>query len=111
MAGVFVDRWSKQQVLVLTNVVRGGLVLLLPPLLWLCQDHGDWMGVPLGFGVLLGVTFLISTLTQFFAPAEQATIPLIVPQSQLLSANSLYNPDHDARSDCQGLLQGSPSWR
>lgn len=90
VAGVFVDRWSKKWVLVLTNLVRGSLVLLLPPLLWFCQDQGAWMGVPLGFGVLLSVTFLVSTLTQFFAPAEQATIPLIVPQPHLLSANSLY---------------------
>jgi predicted MFS family arabinose efflux permease len=29
-------------------------------------------------------------LTQFFAPAEQAAIPLLVPSSQLLAANSLY---------------------
>ena len=90
VAGVFVDRWPKQQVLVLTNVIRGALVLLLPLLLWLCHDRGDWMGIPLGFGVLLGITFLVSTLTQFFAPAEQATIPLIVPPPHLLSANSLY---------------------
>ena len=91
VAGVFVDRWSKQQVLVLTNLVRGGLVLLLPLLLWLCQDQGEmWMDVPFGFGILLGITFLVSTLTQFFAPAEQATIPLVVPQPHLLSANSLY---------------------
>ncbi len=39
---------------------------------------------------LVGGTFLVSTLTQFFAPAEQTAIPLIVPRSQLLPANSLY---------------------
>jgi predicted MFS family arabinose efflux permease len=38
----------------------------------------------------LGVTFLVSTLTQFFAPAEQAAIPLVVEEQDLLSANSLY---------------------
>ena len=36
------------------------------------------------------MTFLESVLTQFFAPAEQATIPLLVPNKFLLSANSLY---------------------
>jgi predicted MFS family arabinose efflux permease len=39
---------------------------------------------------MLGITFGVSTLTQFFAPAEQAMIPLIVKKSRLLSANSLY---------------------
>jgi MFS family permease len=89
LAGVFVDRWPKKQVLAMTNLLRGALVLALPPLLWVVEGQtvNDF---PLGFAVLLIVTFLISTLTQFFAPAEQATIPLIVDRKHLLSANSLY---------------------
>lgn len=90
IAGVFVDRWSKKQVLVLTNLLRGGLVLLLPLLLWLVQGWGAIAQIPIGFWVLLAVTFGVSTLTQFFAPAEQAVMPLIVERNQLLSANSLY---------------------
>lgn len=90
IAGVFVDRWPKKLVLVLTNLLRGGLVLLLPLLLWLAKDWGAFMGIPWSFYSLLLVTFLVSTLTQFFAPAEQATIPMIVEKPDLLSANSLY---------------------
>ena len=90
IAGVFVDWWPKKYTLVLTNLGRGGLVVLLLPLLELCQGRGDWLGTPLGFWVLLGGTFLVSTVTQFFAPAEQAVIPLIVKRQHLLSANSLY---------------------
>lgn len=90
VAGVYVDRWSKKTVLVATNLWRGLLVIGLPMLLWLSQGQTLWPGLPLGFAVLLGVTFLVSTLTQFFAPAEQAVIPLIVPRRHLLSANSLY---------------------
>jgi len=88
-AGVYVDRWLKKAVLVLTNLLRGVLVLLLPVLLWLSQEISIGR-LPLGFYILLGITFLVSTLTQFFAPAEQATIPLIVERRHLLSANSLY---------------------
>lgn len=90
IAGVYVDRWSKKWVLVLTNALRGALVLSLPPLLWLCGQQTGWFHVPLGFWLLLGITFLVSTLTQFFAPAEQSAIPLIVEKPHLLSANSLY---------------------
>lgn len=91
LAGVFVDRWSKKVVLVGTNIWRGILVLVIPFLLWLTQDWQPIIGVlPVGFAIILGVTFLVSTLTQFFAPAEQATIPLVVKQQHLLSANSLY---------------------
>jgi len=90
VAGVFVDRWPKKTVLVGTNLLRGILVLVIPLLLWLTQDWAPVAGLPVGFGILLGLSFLISTLTQFFAPAEQAAIPLVVGDRHLLSANSLY---------------------
>lgn len=90
VAGVFVDRWSKKAVLVGTNLLRGSLVLSIPVLLWLTQDWAALAGLPVGFGILLGLSFLVSTLTQFFAPAEQAAIPLVVERRHLLSANSLY---------------------
>ncbi|MBD1910141.1 MULTISPECIES: MFS transporter [unclassified Leptolyngbya] len=89
VAGVFVDYWPKKGVLVLTNLLRGVLVLLLPLLLGVA-GVGSIAGVPIDFGVLLAVTFLVSTLTQFFSPAEQAIIPLLVERRHLLSANSLY---------------------
>ncbi|PSB22691.1 arabinose efflux permease [filamentous cyanobacterium CCP2] len=90
VAGVFVDHWRKRAVLVATNLLRGGLVLSLPILLWFFRDVSPFAGLPAGFLVLLVVTFLVSTLTQFFAPAEQAAIPLLVERKHLLSANSLY---------------------
>jgi MFS family permease len=90
VAGVFVDHWRKRAVLVVTNLLRGGLVLSLPFLLWSTQSWHSFYGLPVGFCVLLITTFLVSTLTQFFAPAEQAVIPLVVDRRHLLSANSLY---------------------
>lgn len=90
VAGVFVDHWRKRAVLVSTNLLRGGLVLSLPVLLWVTHGWSPIAGLPIGFLAVLGVTFLVSTLTQFFAPAEQAVIPLIVERKHLLSANSLY---------------------
>jgi MFS family permease len=90
IAGVFVDHWHKRAVLVTTNLLRGALVLGLPVLLWLSQGWAKLGDLPIGFLIVLGITFLVSTLTQFFAPAEQAVIPLIVERRHLLSANSLY---------------------
>lgn len=90
VAGVYVDRWPKKTVLVASNVWRGILVLAIPLLLWLTHDWKPVGVLPVGFLIILGVTFLVSTLTQFFAPAEQAAIPLIVEEQDLLSANSLY---------------------
>lgn len=91
VAGVFVDRWFKKAVLVSTNLFRGGLVLTLPLLLWLVHGWSPIAGrLPWGFGILLFITFSVSTLTQFFTPAEQSVIPLVVERKHLLSANSLY---------------------
>jgi MFS family permease len=88
-AGVYVDRWRKKQVLVITNILRGLLVLAVPVLLW--AAHGLIVAqLPLGFELLLLITFTVSTLGQFFAPAEQAVISSIVEKPDLLSANSLY---------------------
>ncbi|BAZ44414.1 multidrug efflux transporter, MFS family protein [Chondrocystis sp. NIES-4102] len=89
LAGVYVDRWQKKSILVLSNLLRGILVLALPVLLFFAQEE-TFNSIPLGYGLMLAITFLVSTFTQFFAPAEQAVIPLIVKDKHLLAANSLY---------------------
>jgi len=106
-AGVFVDRWRKRSVLVLSNLLRGGLVLLLPLCLWVATDWGSLAGWPVAFWLLLAVTLAISTLTQFFAPAEQAIIPILVKEGDLLPANSLYTTTMTA-SVIVGFAVGEP---
>jgi MFS family permease len=76
-AGIFVDRFDKKQILAITNGMRGLLTFALPVL-------------PKQFSVLLTIGFLESILTQFFAPAEQAAIPLLVRREGLMSANALF---------------------
>ena len=90
LAGVYVDRWQKKPVLVVSNLLRGILVLTLPILLLVFQGQNISTAIPFGFGLMLGITFFVSTFTQFFASAEQAVIPLIVKERNLLAANSLY---------------------
>lgn len=90
VAGVYVDRWPKKEVLVISNLLRGLFVLGIPLLFWGTDIERLILGLPLGFLCLLIITFLVSTLTQFFAPAEQAVLPLIVEDKNLLAANSLY---------------------
>ncbi len=76
--GIFVDRLPKKLIMVGSDVVRGLLTLLIPFL-------------PREFLILLILTFAISTVTQFFAPAEQASIPLLVPRENLMAANALFS--------------------
>ena len=86
VAGVWVDRWPKRRVMVASNGLRALLVVFTPFFL-LPGPH--WLGLSWGYWALLVMTFLESVLTQFFAPAEQAAIPLLVPKEHLLAANSL----------------------
>lgn len=81
LAGVFVDRLNKRTMLIVTNVVRA---LLVP---WLIFMNGS---LPFAVPLIFLVTLLFSTVSQFFAPAESAMIPLLVSPSQLTKANSLF---------------------
>lgn len=79
IAGVFVDRWPRRAVLVTTNLMRAVIVAFIP---WAASVSGGW--------AIYLMAFLISGATQFFVPAEAATIPMIVNRSSLLTANSLF---------------------
>jgi MFS family permease len=83
VAGVVVDRFSKKWVLVMSNLTR--VLLALSYIVVLNTLHGTWE--LLAFYTL---TFLTATLAQFFAPAEAATIPLLVGEDRLIAANSLF---------------------
>ncbi|NDJ25643.1 MFS transporter [Nostoc sp. B(2019)] len=76
--GVFVDRFPKKLIMVGSDVVRGLMTLAIP-------------FFPKEFIVLLIFAFVISSVTQFFAPAEQAAIPLLVRKENLLAANALFS--------------------
>ncbi|WFN60571.1 MULTISPECIES: MFS transporter [unclassified Synechococcus] len=87
VAGVWADRWPKRQVMVASNGLRAGLALLAPLAL---LPGPQLLGLSWGYWGLVAMTFLESVLTQFFAPAEQAAIPLLVPRPRMLAAMSLY---------------------
>ncbi|MGE5618398.1 MAG: MFS transporter [Sphingomonadaceae bacterium] len=74
-SGVFVDRWNRKTTLVIVDLLRAGLVLLLP----FVQD----------IGTILAVTLAFNVASTFFAPAKNALIPNIVSRDRLLAANSL----------------------
>ena len=77
LAGVFVDRWNKKNVLIWTNLLRALIVL---PLALFFKS----------LGVVYIATFGVAMVTQFFIPAETPIIPLLVRKELLLSANALF---------------------
>jgi MFS family permease len=77
LAGVYVDRIDRRFMLVITNALRA-LVLV-----------GIWaVGADIVVVLLLNTVF--SIVTVFFAPAEAAMIPVLVPREQLVAANGLF---------------------
>lgn len=81
LAGVYVDRWSRKKTLIATDLLRAGLILLIP----LLADYTD------GMWSIYGVIFVVFTVTCFFSPAKSAIIPNLVKKRELLAANSLSN--------------------
>ena len=81
LAGVYVDRWSRKKTLIAADLLRAGLVLLIP----LLAGYTD------GMWSIYGVIFLVFSVTCFFSPAKSAIIPNLVKKRELLAANSLSN--------------------
>jgi MFS family permease len=77
VAGVYVDRIDRRLILVATNVLRGGMFVAL----YLAGTN---------FALILLLNVLVSTVTVFFAPAEAAMIPVLLPRQQLLAANGIF---------------------
>ena len=83
IAGVYADRFDKRRLMMVTNLLRGGLILLVPAsaLMPYFQDV-TWH--------LLLITLLFSAVGQFFAPAEASSLPFIVPKRLLITATSVF---------------------
>jgi DHA3 family macrolide efflux protein-like MFS transporter len=79
VAGVFVDRWDRKRTMVAADVLRGLLVLLC---LLVRTPEQVW--------IYYAVGFMMSCVSRFFFPSQNAVLPLIVPdQDDLLAANGM----------------------
>ena len=78
VAGVFADRWDRRRTMIVANL------LLAAGLLPLLLVHGAGQ-VWIVFAVLL----FESIVAQFFSPAEQALLPRLVSDEQLITANAV----------------------
>lgn len=77
LAGVYVDRLDRRTVLVVSNALRAAILV------------GIFAAGP-DIGLLLLLNTVFSIVTVFFAPAEAAMIPVLVPREQLLAANGIF---------------------
>jgi len=77
VAGVYVDRWNKKTVLIVSNILRAILMILL-----IFFVHNLF--------IIYVVSLIVALLVQFFIPAETPMVPLLVKGENLLSANALF---------------------
>ena len=77
LAGVYVDRIDRRSVLVVSNALRA---LVLVGIFAVGND----------IVLVLILNTIFSTITVFFAPAEAAMIPVLVPRHQLVAANGIF---------------------
>ncbi len=77
-AGIVADRFDRKWIMVISDLLRGLLILLIIPLIYKSV-----------FMIFL-LSLLIYSAAQFFAPAENSAIPEIVEKHNLIVANSLF---------------------
>ncbi|HZS11854.1 MAG TPA: MFS transporter [Nitrospirales bacterium] len=80
LIGVYLDRLPKKPVMIWVDVIRAGLILLIP----LLHAAGE-----LSLERLYALVFIISLVSTIFGPALTSAVPLIVSRSQLTAGNAL----------------------
>jgi MFS transporter, DHA3 family, macrolide efflux protein len=83
IAGAWVDRFDRRNIMIVSDIMRGFLVALIP----LCIFTKQILLVYL-------IIFITFSISRFFIPSKMALIPDIVPKDKLLIANTLQDSTH-----------------
>ena len=75
LAGVFVDRWNRKRVMVFSDIGRAMVMIVLPFI-------NNLIG-------LFIASLILEALTMLWSPAKEASVPNLVSEKFLTSANSL----------------------
>jgi MFS family permease len=76
LAGVLVDRWNRKHVMVASDLLRAVIVGLIP------------VASGLHMGLVVALVLVLAVVSSFFRPARTAALPRVVPDEDLLTANS-----------------------
>lgn len=87
VTSLVVDRLPKKYVLVASNLLRSVIVLSYLVVLYVSAGRSNGLVLL----TLYTITFIMSTVGQFFNPAEAASIPFLVGRNHLMAANSLFS--------------------
>jgi len=86
-AGVWVDRHARRSILILTDLLRAGLLLSIPLAVWLGMLRIEQMYV---------IAFIIGVFGVFFEIAHYAYVPSLVGRENVVEANSKLQISHSA---------------
>lgn len=78
VAGVFADRWDRRRTMIAANLLLAAGLL---PLLLVHEASRVW--------IVFAVMFWEGCVEQFFSPAQQAMVPRLVPEGELVTANAV----------------------
>ena len=78
VAGVFADRWDRRRTMIAADLLLAAGLL---PLLLVHDASRVW--------IVFAVLFWEGCVEQFFFPAQQAMVPRLVPEDELVTANAL----------------------
>jgi CRP-like cAMP-binding protein len=76
IAGVFVDRYDRRKIMVISDLARAAIVFAIPFL------HS------INIALLYVAVAAVSTISQFFNPANDAVLPEVATDDELAAANS-----------------------
>jgi MFS family permease len=76
LAGALADRWDRRIAMIGCDVIRAGLVLLVP------------LAADVSIVLVYAIAFAVSAVSIVFRPAKNAIVPLIVDERELVTANS-----------------------
>ncbi len=76
VAGVFVDRYDRKKIMIVSCLLRAVLVASIPAI------------VAININLLYVIVFINAAIAQFFDPAQESVIPDIATDEELAAANS-----------------------
>ncbi|HET7030117.1 MAG TPA: MFS transporter [Candidatus Limnocylindrales bacterium] len=76
IAGVFVDRYDRRKIMVISDLARAAIVVAIPFL------------ISINIALLYVAVAAVSTISQFFNPANDALLPEVATDDELAAANS-----------------------
>ncbi len=84
IGGAFADRYPRRKIIIFSDLINGGAMLLLGLFLWFGPPPGTRSLV-----VVFAVSIVSAVVGSFFGPAISAALPDLAPPNRVASANSL----------------------